>query len=237
MTRFLDAATRESDQRLGPYYRWVLRPASVPVATLFLSVGVTANQATLIGMAVGGCAAVLAAVGTPATLAWAGLLWQASRVLDLVDGNLARASGVKVWSGKFLDGLADALLDTAFLIGIGVGVGSVWGVASAVVAWFSISAALARMRLLYIQQLVQAVPGHTEAASDTPAYASLARQAVAGLEWLDRNAGLPGVVAAIALGAPLAWLLPTLALRSVLAFAGLGGAVWVGVHRLEVRRG
>jgi hypothetical protein len=167
MTRFLDAATRESDQRLGPYYRWVLRPASVPVATLFLSVGVTANQATLIGMAVGGCAAVLAAVGTPATLAWAGLLWQASRVLDLV----------------------------------------------------------------------QAVPGHTEAASDTPAYASLARQAVAGLEWLDRNAGLPGVVAAIALGAPLAWLLPTLALRSVLAFAGLGGAVWVGVHRLEVRRG
>lgn len=238
MTRFLDAATRESDQTLGPYYRWVLRPASLPVAAMFLSAGMTANQVTLIGMAVGGGAAALAAIGTPAMMLWGALLWQVSRVLDLVDGNLARASGVKVWSGKFLDGLGDALLDTAFLIGVGIGVGGLWGAASAVIAWFIISGAYARMRLLYIQQLIHAGrPEGAATAPKAPAPVGLARRVMSGLEWIDRNAGLPGVVAAAALGAPLVWLVPTLALRSVLAFAGLGGAIWIGVRTLAVPRG
>ncbi|MDA1306137.1 MAG: hypothetical protein O2917_02590 [Acidobacteria bacterium] len=238
MTRFLDVATRTGDRTLGPYYQWVLRPVSMPVASLFLSAGVSANQATFVCMAVGGCAAALAAVGTPSMMLWGAVLWQVSRVLDLVDGNLARASGVKIWSGKFLDGLGDALLDTAFLIGLGVGVGGVWGAVAAGVAWFIISGAYARMRLLYIQQLIHTGRAGSETAvAPAAARVGVARRVMAGLEWIDRNVGLPGVVAAAAFGAPLFWLVPTLALRSLLAFAGLGGAIWVGVRTLAVPRG
>lgn len=82
---------------------------------------VTPDRITLAGLVVG-----VAAAGAAAQAWWGAALvmWLASRVLDGLDGPLARRRGTDgVGAGGFLDIMADFTVYGAFVIGVGIGSG------------------------------------------------------------------------------------------------------------------
>ncbi len=100
----------------GPVSRYVNRRFSSAITKAILkhSVGVTPNQISLISFAI-------AAASLPAYLAglaWlAGILIQLGSIIDGVDGELARATGLSSPWGAFLDSMLDRLADIAAYVG------------------------------------------------------------------------------------------------------------------------
>jgi len=95
-----------------------------PVAAALDRPGITPDGVTLAGLVVGLAAAVSAG------FAWwsaALVLWLASRILDGLDGELARrrraAGTTDSGAGGFLDITADFVVYGAFVVGIGIGSG------------------------------------------------------------------------------------------------------------------
>jgi phosphatidylglycerophosphate synthase len=81
-------------------------------------IGISPNALTLTGLVLG----LGAAVAVAATRWWLGLgLWLASRVLDGLDGAVARA-GRPSESGAFLDIVSDFTVYGAFVVGVAVAV-------------------------------------------------------------------------------------------------------------------
>ncbi len=83
--------------------------------------GITPNRLTLVGLGVG-----LAAAGAAAQAWWwvALVLWLGSRVLDGLDGPLARRRGAGDGeAGGFLDIMADFAVYGSFVVGVGIGSG------------------------------------------------------------------------------------------------------------------
>ncbi len=86
-----------------------------PVAAALAAVGVGPSTATLIGVAVAGGAAYLAAEGH---FIAAGALVLVSGAFDLIDGALARRAGVVSVRGALLDSVADRVSEAAVLLGL-----------------------------------------------------------------------------------------------------------------------
>ncbi len=83
--------------------------------------GITPNRITLVGLVVG-----LAAAGAAGQAWWwiALVLWLGSRLLDGLDGPLARRRGTgDSGAGGFLDIMADFAVYGSFVIGVGIGSG------------------------------------------------------------------------------------------------------------------
>lgn len=83
--------------------------------------GITPNRLTIVGLAIG-----LAAAGAAAQAWWwvALVLWLSSRLLDGLDGPLARRRGVAdSGAGGFLDIMSDFAVYGSFVIGVGIGSG------------------------------------------------------------------------------------------------------------------
>ncbi len=114
-----------------------LRPAVAPVldraAALLDRPGITPDRLTLIGLATGLASAAAAA---SQWWSWALGLWLLSRLLDGLDGSLARrratassaSSGTSV-AGGFLDISADFVVYGATVLGVAVGVAAGYGAA------------------------------------------------------------------------------------------------------------
>ncbi len=81
--------------------------AITPFCRNLAGLGITPNQLTLSGLALGSIAAGLLAAGLPPW--WAGLVFLAASLLDLLDGSLARSSGSSARLGAFLDSTCDRL--------------------------------------------------------------------------------------------------------------------------------
>lgn len=99
------------------------------------SLAVTPNHVTITAIAVGLFAAILASRGSYLAVASAGLLLQFNSILDSCDGELARLRYQYSKLGQWLDNLSDDIVDNAFLIAIGHGIGGVWatlGLAAAI---------------------------------------------------------------------------------------------------------
>jgi phosphatidylglycerophosphate synthase len=240
--RFYDPAAAATDRSTGFYARWVLRSASFPVSRLCLAIRSTPNQITVVGTALGLLAAGLAVLGGRGALLAAGGVLHVAKVMDYVDGNLARAYGRKTWLGKFLDGLSDALVDSAFLAGVGLGVGGAVALFAVGAAWVSTLGLYAKVRHLYLLGKVrpaepaEAAPMEGEAATVSRA-ARLARGVVVVLERLDHELALPGFVLAAGVGRVDWWVVGAGSLRLLTGATAVAKATYAGVVTLNLPRG
>ena len=96
--------------------RYLNRRFSRPIARLLVPTPITPNQVSLV--------AFLMAVAAGALFyydlnIWAGVLVQASSIIDGVDGDLARAKNMTSLFGGFFDALLDRYADAVILAGLG----------------------------------------------------------------------------------------------------------------------
>ncbi len=100
----------------GPVSRYINRKISSRITSLLLRAGapVTPNQVSVIAAGLAFLSVYPYLIGLP----WlAGLLVQASSVIDGVDGELARATGKASPKGALLDSLLDRVADIAVYVG------------------------------------------------------------------------------------------------------------------------
>ncbi len=102
----------------GPVSKAINRPIADYLARLIASKApsVTPNHVSLAAFALSIAAGVAAAMGK---LQVAGVLVQASSIVDGVDGSLARVTGRATRSGGFLDTMLDRYSDIAVYLGLG----------------------------------------------------------------------------------------------------------------------
>lgn len=143
--------------------RFFFRPLSFVVAPIFIYLGLSANQVTLLNVGVLAGALCIFVLGGQAAMIAAALLLFLFTVLDYVDGNIARYHGTSSVYGKMVDGALDsvgylhfaaaalgnawfgnAILPHAIEIGLGVGT-------FALLLFFSYF----QMRLMYFRTEVQ----------------------------------------------------------------------------------
>ena len=86
-----------------------------PMVSLFAALGIGANVATLLGVAVAGVAAFFASTGD---FLIAGILVLAGSAFDLVDGGLARRAGTVDRQGALLDSVLDRVSESAIFLGL-----------------------------------------------------------------------------------------------------------------------
>ncbi len=79
------------------------------------------SHLTAAGLGSGLVGAALIATGSSAWVIAGAILVNAAKILDAMDGEVARAKDMDTSTGYVLDGLADRLRDTAVIVGCGVG--------------------------------------------------------------------------------------------------------------------
>jgi phosphatidylglycerophosphate synthase len=201
------------------FYRRVSLPLSLRVA----STGISPWHLTALGLGSGLGAAALLATGSY----WLGLagaaLASVAKIMDAMDGEVARIKHLDSSAGSIADGLCDRVRDTALVVGLGIGAGNAG--ASHALAW-TLAAAVGYLWFFYVSA---ATPSHwrevrqVEDLDEKHAF-RLSRGIRLGAG--DTLAAAILVVAAI--GQPL-WLVIAIAVLSPLAIA-------VKVQRLFTRR-
>lgn len=99
-----------------------LAPALERMGSAFASTGISADAWTAVGLALAlVSAAVYAVQGVWYTLLIGGALLLASGFFDMVDGQVARATGRTTKRGAFLDSVFDKAAEAAIFLGIMIG--------------------------------------------------------------------------------------------------------------------
>ena len=98
-----------------PRLRGLSRSLINPVVPVLVASGLSPNHLTLMGLAIAGAAAALAATGHLLT---AGVLVLVAGAFDLLDGALARATQRSSTLGAFLDSNVDRVAEGAILLGL-----------------------------------------------------------------------------------------------------------------------
>jgi archaetidylinositol phosphate synthase len=88
-----------------------------PVADLFVRIGITPNQTSLLALAAGLLCAFLYYRGE---YVWGSIALFASAVFDLVDGSVARKTGAHTNFGAVFDWIVDKYVDALALLGVGL---------------------------------------------------------------------------------------------------------------------
>ena len=99
----------------GPVSRYLNRRVSVPVARALARTPLTPNQVSVLACAMAFAALALLALGRNIE---AGVLIQASSIVDGVDGDLARAKNMASKFGGFFDAVLDRFADAAIAGGM-----------------------------------------------------------------------------------------------------------------------
>jgi len=106
----------------NPWIYFVVRPVSFYPTWLFLRLGISANQTTLIGLIVGIIGCVFLAFGSYWAAITGAALVNIAVLLDVMDGNVARYSNSATRYGDYLDRMASAIITLLMFITVGVGV-------------------------------------------------------------------------------------------------------------------
>lgn len=104
------------------WVRLFVRPLSFPLTWLLLKLGLTANQVTLLSIALNGAAGWLYSQGSYTQFIVAVALSHCALLLDSIDGNMARATRTSGPLGWMLDTVGADVFYVTFFIPIGVGV-------------------------------------------------------------------------------------------------------------------
>ena len=129
-------------------FGWLIyRRISMPMSLCAARMGIHPSAITGAGVACGIAGAALLATGRY-TLGVAGaLLVSAAKILDAMDGEVARAQHRETVNGYVVDGMSDRLRDTLVVIGLGVGGTALHG---DVAAWWTVAAVAGYLGFFYV---------------------------------------------------------------------------------------
>lgn len=109
-------------KKVKTLFGWLLyRRISLPLSVRIAGTRVRPSHLTALGLGSGLVGAVLISTGSRGWVIAGAVLVNAAKILDAMDGEVARAKAMDTPTGYVLDGLADRLRDTAVLVGCGVG--------------------------------------------------------------------------------------------------------------------
>ena len=112
-------------------FGWLLfRRISLPLSLRVARTRIRPSHITAFGLLVGLGGAALIGTGSRTLIIAGALLANAAKILDAMDGEVARAKFLDTPTGYVLDGLADRLRDTAVIVGCGVGAFKMAGASS-----------------------------------------------------------------------------------------------------------
>ena len=117
-------------KKAAAYRLWLhygTRPMSYVLAWVLARMGVSANAATAMSLALGVAGCVLLSMGQYWTSVLGAAVAVAYLVADAADGNLARVSGTTTRWGAYFDGLVNLIVETLIPIAVGVGLYRVSG--------------------------------------------------------------------------------------------------------------
>ncbi|MCA1832727.1 MAG: CDP-alcohol phosphatidyltransferase family protein [Actinomycetota bacterium] len=116
----LDAA--HAQKKIKTLFGWLLfRRVSLPLSLLVARTPVRPWQITALGLGLGLGAGALLGYATYPALVVGGVLALIAKLLDAMDGEVARAKHLETSGGYVADGLCDRLRDTGLIIGMGIG--------------------------------------------------------------------------------------------------------------------
>jgi phosphatidylglycerophosphate synthase len=108
--------SRRSDELINTY---MMRPLAGVLVRLLFPTPVTPNHVTIASIAAGCIAAFCLSRGTPEFAAGGGLFIFLKDLLDTADGQLARARGLYTRLGRFLDSIADIVVNLLLFAALG----------------------------------------------------------------------------------------------------------------------
>ena len=132
----------------------VYRRISMPLSLRAARAGVHPSALTGAGVACGIAGAAMLATGHYAIGIAGALLVNAAKVLDAMDGEVARAQHRETSNGYVADGMSDRLRDTLVIIGLGIGGTELYGDGA---AWWTIAAVAGYLGFFYVSA---AAPSH-----------------------------------------------------------------------------
>jgi phosphatidylglycerophosphate synthase len=119
-TATIDRARAE--KKIKTLFGWLFfRRISLPLALLLARTPVTPSQVTAAGLAFGLAGGALMGTGRYVWLVIGAVFAVIAKLLDAVDGEVARAKHLDTPAGYVADGLVDRLRDPAVIVGLGVG--------------------------------------------------------------------------------------------------------------------
>ena len=98
-----------------------LRPTLEKIGKKFASTGLSPNFWTSVGLAIAFASAIVYGLGMEFGLILGGILLLVSGFFDMVDGQVARATGQVSKKGGYLDSMFDKIAETAIFLGILLG--------------------------------------------------------------------------------------------------------------------
>jgi len=142
-------------KKVKTLFGWLLyRRISLPLSIRVARTRVRPSQLTAVGLASGLVGAGLIATGSTGWVIAGALLVNVAKILDAMDGEVARAKAMDTPTGYVLDGLSDRLRDTAVIVGCGVG--ALQSGDSGALAW-TIAAVVGYLGFFYVSA---AAPSH-----------------------------------------------------------------------------
>jgi len=114
-----DVRNKSSEHLLN---RLFFRGVSMYITKLFLHIGISANQTTLLSMFIVAVGALLMSVGEIYYMIVGGLVMLFFPILDCVDGQIARYNKSKdIFTGKYLENMSHPIVRAMIFIGLGIG--------------------------------------------------------------------------------------------------------------------
>ncbi len=115
------ASRKKREDRGDLWLYYVVRRISFYLTWMFLQLGISANQATYISMAIGAAGCGLMAFGDYGVRITGALLVSFWIVLDCVDGNIARFKKTSSNYGELIDALSGYMMNGLLFLSVGIG--------------------------------------------------------------------------------------------------------------------
>jgi phosphatidylglycerophosphate synthase len=149
------AQRKRAEKKVKTLFGWLIfRRISLPLALMLARTRIRPWQITFLGLAFGLAGASFLANGHQPWLIAGAFAACIAKLLDAVDGEVARAKQLDSANGYVVDGLTDRLRDTALILGLGLGA---YRAGSHVAAWWTITAVVGYLGFFYVSA---AAPSH-----------------------------------------------------------------------------